>query len=581
MSFFRRTSPVVPKIRAATTILDEQVRTNLLTPLPAVTNLWDSLENNPSQMIEALLKEQYASDLLGNQGALTQQSALAVGTIGVMPSQWGQMLSLGQIDTGKLALGMLWDVVSTSGLADFIQEQLVELGMMILKSILGGVEQLLGGIPVIGWAVDIILGLVRVITAMVQASNVSDLVPPQYCRPPRADIGSDEALSRRFLDQMQTWDWSSMFSPAGWQIGTMGSYQPSLEIGCCPIENTDSYVMKTSVWTQARGHGVVPGSGDIKSGPWIHETLIFGTGSWPMTDTGDWLPQSRTVAGQAWCYLFNGPTMFCADASELASRWRTYLGLLIERASACVPNGKYWFNDGKGQKGWRRNMVSPQDASRRRGALLDRFGLTTEKLAKLGLTPEAVFSSGSARDIAIEASDPVRGSKVLHDRQRTFVRRPVVAYVDTPKMPAGKWKDAVVAAQKGLLTHFPTVCALDLASIPDDVYRAQVEMARTESDGKQCKFAGPGNFAPVGLETEPFDPNAPNVPPMPNWPDSVPSGSSLVPHLKKLGVKVGTQTPKSQPRDDTWKLITIGTLGVAAGGTYLWMKKTDRLPRRR
>jgi len=379
--------------------------------------------------------------------------------------------STGVVNSVTDTLGAAGSLVNAiASVSDADAERLVKEAMQLG---IGISIQLISQIPVVGWIAKLAWTFGNAIYQIVQVvkhANDED-EPPAY---PAVSFNPERDLNR-FNEKVlvplrDSHDWTEMFRPPGGGINPNAAWLGEFETWALGSGNK-IYGRKISTTNSCSDClGFVPGTA------WLHDDIeIVGMN---VKDTGNtYLPSSRQHALWVWEHIarHNSPALYTVNAKQLSSAWKNYLvglRMYIEGSDELSPDQKnklinYYNKDAAGKKifGWGK--------------------------------PRTTQGGAWIPDEDSLAYQPVDASRTVRERQLSFLDTLTCAYVDDsfgamddPDVKA-KW----IERRKDLLQH-PAVCNVDLAMVPDLLYRGLVELAQDKRPS--CKFTGQLNLASGG-----------------------------------------------------------------------------------
>lgn len=399
-------------------------------------------------------------------------------------------------------------------------------------------------IPVVGWVVQILFGLGKLIGKIVKIQKASQLPAAQSTYPPSSFTaeGDTAVFEKFYFDRIRSFqDWTQIYLPP--TLGKFESYHDVfvhtlLEPGC-----TTDTGRRWQGCSGIRFIGSNPITGAIGNVPgtgWLHQSIEYFKGNVNI-DPGMYLPSTRSQAGWLWQGAIKGntPTAFTIDTELLQASWESYL---MDLRIAIAESGSLNDED-------RRRILTFYNSGRdERGKLRQIFGW---------------YGTGSPIGTSIKPGhnewdyyQPVKEAKDLRKKQRQMLDTIAVAYLDN-SFPAvnnaisPEFHDLWQRRKRQLLEH-PDRCLVDLTNVPDRDYR---DALRDAGVGKGiCAQLGGGLAAPG------------------------PSGPSrTTPGLGQDGMPGdgggGTSAPGTRPASGTGTVVALSLavagLGYAAHKGYL------------
>lgn len=214
-------------------------------------------------------------------------------------------------------------------------------GLDVAKAILGSkifttaLDQL-GWIPVAGWIVEIVAGVVDLVTTIVdhirnkrleearrEIAQIRTLPIAQWSR------GADESLTRTMMMRLDDHD-------AQWIVSPRYPATSLVDFRATPQEfdPRDDYHAGWLVYTGAQGPNTAgsEGLGFIPGSRNLHGAMELRTrGARDLRDLGGYFPTARLAAVQWWeMMLAGGPAIFSVDAMAARATWADYLRSAVE-----------------------------------------------------------------------------------------------------------------------------------------------------------------------------------------------------------------------------------------------------------
>lgn len=473
-----------------------RARDILSVPLQALPDLWAQAQTGADQLASQLSRGQWARQLTGNAAGLQQQIVAAADRgLGWAPWQAGAVEAIAALPTPQLISGILFDAIFSGDLKEMTFKALRELAEIAIGEILTPFLDLLTSIPVIGWILDIIVGIVEAIVGLVKLAKASEDAQRAESTIAAAvpSIDYDQSLTQVVLEMAKTGDWTALFVPVADPVGKMiherGFSCALIEPGG-PFANWRQIVpLGDDAWGIPSGRGVggkLPGVtsnsglGFVPGTASIHAGIQWGGNK--VVDMGDWLPVSSSAALQCWSLVWgDGPALWAVDPNVVETAWARYVSMFLED----LASGK----------------MCPKNSPAQRQVVRAAF------IRRMGLDPLLPGNKKRSDANVIETCAPVAAARALRERQAAYRARTSIAYVNQFEAPEGL-RDGIIASQAALRESYG-VCTIDRFSVPDGLYRSQVETAQ-ESYGADC-LAGQGMSATIAGPIT-WSASAPEVP---------------------------------------------------------------------
>lgn len=355
--------------------------------------------------------------------------------------------------SGRVAITQGFSGIQIPALTDLFRDSLDTLsaGLDLASKVLGtkafaaSLDQL-GWIPCVGWVLDVIAGVVELVTSIVRAvgerreaearkvlANVGTLPLAQWSQ------GADEVLTRAMMMRLEDCDAQWIVSPrypassASDFLAKPAEVRPGDDRWAAWVVYTGD---AAGLGEGSLGLGFVPGSRNL------HGAMELRTrGAADLRDLGAFYPTARMAAVQWWeMIVAGGPAMFSVDAAAARDAWADYLRAAIgfgdevlsgwstsitatklgATSHTCVPE---LYGVGECRKA-KRNKQVPIVGHGHRGAYLDyMFELFDPRRIDPGL--------GWERDnIDWDDTIPGRALKNLEERQRAVLQSLACMTVD-------------------------------------------------------------------------------------------------------------------------------------------------------
>lgn len=447
----------------------------LETSLPGLTQGWDAMANEARNL-------QFQKDSLANYGTINQMvagSTLAsvgapLGDFSVGDILWDGLMGIVEIEDAALEILTIVAELGTNLVGDFVEEAMgmvIEAMESVLEQVFQPMMDVVGAIPVFGWIAKTIWNVAMGIKKIVDLVRQLNAPPPEkeydaaYFDPDAdRNVANSLILPRISTDR----DWTPLFMPPGTgKANNFGSAIAQVKLA----NGVGRRFTQSGQVHHPEYVGYIPGAGTIERGFEIYEGRQYFT-----RNLGQLYPTTRNLCDTVWAQVNRvSPAMYTVDAEKAAKAWyghlfdiRVFLHEWSDKEGMTRTDAKN-FVDGLGKQLF--NWASwDQGKAGFEGDGLDPFGLN--------------------------GSTPVVNLRILRDNQVKFLNQSIVAYVDEDS-PAisGYWnsdytKERWETNRQKLLSH-KARCDIDLASIPDNAYRTQMEIAQETCDP-------PGQLALVG-----------------------------------------------------------------------------------
>ena len=343
-------------------------------------------------------------------------------------------------------------------------------------------------IPVAGWIVKLAWNLGKSIANIVKVVKETDSYKPVEAIYPDTVFNPEldlDATNLFILDRLlSTKDWTGIFMPPG--LGKE-SWEPDyfatakLQSGWSRITTRGPRGAFGEVNGKLTGGwlGMVPGTGTLHQGIEFEREAVREQGSLL-------LPTPRRMGLWLWKHIIGRkgkvfPSMYTVYADDVANAWSGYLSTLRDYVARLDASGAT-----------RRAILAKYNRSGSKGSEIFGWGTSTKEV------PD------------VESFAPVIEARTLRKRQLAYLDTIMVAYVDgsyaaiqnDPQLRA-RW-----AERRNQLLKHPARCDVDLASVPDEIYRWDLEQSRR---GMGCVTSGGGGGVVFDPGQEP--PRAPSEPP--------------------------------------------------------------------
>jgi hypothetical protein len=510
----------------------------------------DALDANRNAMLEGIVVQ-------------AQRATVAAGLIGLRPEQFSKVGDLLGLDIAKLALRTALEAAEEAGLIDKIKQFVMEaIEQLLVKISEVTALAVCAAIPVVGWVAAIVLDFAFGIADLIREKDKAEEAlaeAKETCPQPVATANSDRDSAIAAMQVMRTRDWSRLFMPmatpnftccraathGGRVIGPYGAIVGPVGEG---LGQFGAHAYDRPFWENLNGEygmGCLPMLQNLGchrvliKPPFAHKGLRkYNQSNFNGYDTGQQMPQLQGVGYQAYSIMRSrGPTAFTVDGVQLADAWQLYAGTLGEQIGTNF--------EGLGRQSW------DKCGEWKKADRIEMLKWWFWRIGGLG-APGA-----ESDDVAAASRAAAKGSKVVREwrefavYQTSLLRRLVVAYVDA-RTCHPNWRERIEQAQRDLLTHPTAVCDLDLGSIPEPAYLAEVE-ARRKQLGYACTGVadsilaidtsateGP-SLAPIGDDADPI----PSDPPPPRVPASWSRPTRIVEKGKTVGPKGRTSPPRA------------------------------------
>jgi hypothetical protein len=557
-------------------------------PSTGMIDLWTAAGTGLQGQALASARKANQKGLVESLAFTQQQTAAAASVVGVRPEQFGKLGKLLETNIATVALDAMDDLGLDLGVLDDAATKILEGITGRAIDVIG--TEVLGALDSVGPIVRFVVEWVTMVVNHNKAAAEYDAAVKakvRGCIAPGYSAAIDRASRNDAIDLMAGTDWTRLFTPECRPYTTVGTWgDPDMQakadaegglygFTCCPSsrgrviapvgagygDRLQSFIVAKApegfyADTKALGFGLVP---MLPAHPIARALLVYGG---LVTEAGDGLPLTGAVGQNAWQILWSGgPTAFTVDGEQLANAWDEFTFLMLDDIRRNPERNGYPICEGWDQAG-RDQFVN---------TVLDRLG--TSKTVTPGATQKTT-SGGEFVDPlelvnAVKDTRPVRDWHEFHAYQTAMLRRLGIAYVDARNC-VPSWRNRVRAAQAELLEHPTAVCDLEVDSIADPVYLAEVK-ARRAKKGGLC-MAGYANKIGLGGPVGPGEgpslaPLGDDAPPLPKRP-------------KPGRVGAGGTEPETAGGMAwlPWALLGTGT-ALVIGGTA-WMFTRYRHTRR-
>lgn len=420
---------------------------------------------------------------------------------------------------------------------------------------INGALAVTSAIPVAGWVINAMLSVARGIAKLVSWAKGLNKKVQEISTLERASFSyeADYIFAQECLHMQSTRDWTRLFLPPGRrddeQTGQFSNRwfrfdklksPPSGGWRIMATSLRDGAPASASTWRL----GLVPGSTAI------HRAIEVESGANIVRDQGTLLVSTRSLAVQAWAMASSpSPAMFAVDADLLRNAWAEYLYYLrleIMKMDWTVQAKTKLVNAYIDDFGW-----GPYDMPFVESKGMANFGIDDPK-GEIGWK-----RTEKSTGIAV----PVAESTVLRINQFSALDTTVCAYVD-PKSAAivsdSELRDQLVLRRSQLL-KVQEVCSLDIQSIPDWSYRANVQAKIDE-----CGLANSNKTIGVAQ----IGPNPPRA-------QILPSQTPSDDVTEKASDEAYARLKPQQPLTGARAAAYATTLALAGAAVLLYKRKTS------
>lgn len=517
--------------------------------LRALPDLWEMAESNPDQVTAQVAVADYSLALAGNAGAGSQKIVAGVDeVIGWAPWQRQPVLDFAAIPTEHLLSGEILRALlpPIKDLARLAWAQIRELVEATVEKVLWPLLELFTVVPVVGWALDVVLGWVQAIVELVKLAKESERAQQAEgtVRPAAPHAAADESNTRAILDRARLGDWSALWMPTSDPVDATEAWRRGW--GCALIApDAGTYAggrlirpVTGNAWTftpdDPRGTGfrgppppIVSTYGPLAFGGvpsgGIHRLLQCNDGASLIVDTGAWLRLSSATLAQCWSALWEtGPATWAVDTELCTIAWSRYVEAFLEDLDS----------------GQLCRQVTP--ASR-------------TKLRRFFVTDVLGYTNGDAPiDVVLASMPMISALNGLRQRQEALSRTTAIAYANARTCPPGLRE--IIERRQAEMLESPQVCRIELDLVSDPVWRAKLELA-IQNRGLQCYMAGDLQAPLVGP-----DPLGPGVPPPPPPP---PTAFPRTPGPPRVGSSGGSPRRAPVPNSAAGGGAGLGLLALA------------------
>lgn len=460
--------------------------------LPSWTQVKEDIKSNLASDAQATVQADYQARFvkLANQGAQLSTGA-TIGTVGVPKGQ----KSINPSSIGEGVFDGVTDLLSMDEFGLDVAEEFTQtLAPLVSKGLEEGLElvgeqvadmvgpaldasmNVIGAIPVAGWIVKVAYGFGKAIKRLVDLTNAQeqkqDLRDVWSGYSPQLDLATvNQHVWPRYVDRNV--DLNGLFSPPGRWDAVTGYAQTGGGFRFQELKEPGGWRVVSRSFGEQRNDrswlGVVPGANTC------HIAIEARKDGKTATDYGRMFPSSAQVAAGLWGQL-NQPTplMYSVNASLLRQRWLLYMWHLRKSIVEVAVLGQTVASEPHPGEKWAKAAIN-------------------ELTGTLGWKPwqgkdgERIVTPDVEDVWGLEQSVPLKALDLLHRNQQRLRRTLLCAYLD-PKQSAFQTQDmftgvsvgpdasmwsAVGAAQQKLLTH-PARCLVDLDSVPDTFFRADI-----------------------------------------------------------------------------------------------------------
>ncbi|MCA9652535.1 MAG: hypothetical protein KC501_21645 [Myxococcales bacterium] len=195
----------------------------------------------------------------------------------------------------------------------------------------------LGWIPIAGWALELVVGVVELVTSIVKAvgdrrearareslARVATVPLAQWSQ------GADEVLARTMMMRLGQHDAQWLVSPR-YPATSATDFRAKAEVVNPGDERWAGWIVYTGDGPGVQGEGS-PGLGFIPGTRNLHGAMELRTrGARDLRDLGAFYPTARMAAVQWWeMIVAGGPAMFSIDAGAARRAWADYLRSAID-----------------------------------------------------------------------------------------------------------------------------------------------------------------------------------------------------------------------------------------------------------
>lgn len=497
------------------------------------------------------VREEFSSKVTGLVAVLGQKVGAALYVRGgALPWQLGPLGDLVAVESGQLLADVIWMQVIRPVLENVgidLVERLVKVAAPLLGEILDPIIGIVGAIPLYGWALEALYGLVMGIVDLAQLEKkqqqaIEDAKRlPNLAPNPEDDRSQTIAALRRVVDPDA--DLTALFMPLGdptgdaaWKRGTY-----------CLKTKTDGWQVGPTQDQAWMGDG--PGFG-----------LMLGTGG-------------RCV--RKWEWDSSGRSFVDAGAwlSELSA-----LGAQLESQLWGISNWAMMFNGERAAVGWERftREVYAQPVCSERSPEV-RARMMRDVARRLGVRSDITDPEQAAADCVAARACREQRRRALWTARKHLA----AAYVD-PRKCDPEMREILGKSQRRILGTDTDVCRLDPTRIEYPVMRAEVELRQAQLGPLLC---GPNTFQSIQADfpntSASADPNEDPEPPPPQPPEDVPKmllatdNLGAPPERPSAGTAPGRgeptedQDPQGSDENGSGALLVLGAVGIAATGALL------------
>jgi len=241
-----------------------------------------------------------------------------------------------RVSLGRVAITQGFTLPQMGGVRSIFSDplELLAVGLDTARDVLGTkafskAVDAIGWIPIVGWVIEIISGVVDLVISIVAKVRDKKL---EEARRVLAELGgvpigqwtpgADEALTRTMMLKIGEYDSQYLVSPR-YPARSKADFRARRSL----VNPEDKYAAGWLVYTDSpdvegsRGLGFVPGTRHLHAGMELRTR-----GARDFRDLGNYFPTARLSAVQWWeMMLAGGPAMFSVDADLASAAWADYL----------------------------------------------------------------------------------------------------------------------------------------------------------------------------------------------------------------------------------------------------------------